>query len=88
MQVISASEARNNFSEILSLVAFRGEEFEVRRKGKPVAVILPQKSKKKVSKKSKALKAIEKLSKLNVKLPTDDWSELKKIITDMHMPHM
>lgn len=84
MKTISASEARNNFSEIISLVAYKGEEFVIERKGKPVAVISPKKSKSKSSKKSRALKAIERMSKLNADIP-DDWDELERIISDMHM---
>ncbi|OGM26134.1 hypothetical protein A3D00_01675 [Candidatus Woesebacteria bacterium RIFCSPHIGHO2_02_FULL_38_9] len=88
MKVISASEARNNFSEILSLVAFRGEEFEIKRKGKILAAIVPKKnaSKKKSEIRNK-LKAIDELSQISLKIP-DNWEEVEKLLSDLHDPHI
>lgn len=89
MKVISASEARNNFSEILSLVVFKGESFIVKRKGKIVARIMPEKlSKKKDEEKEikEKLKAIKELSRFSLGI-LDDWKEAEKILDDLHTPH-
>lgn len=38
---ISATEARNKFFEILNLTMYKGEEFLIEKRGKPVAKIVP-----------------------------------------------
>lgn len=38
-QVISATQARNQFADILARVVYTGEEFVVQKQGKPVAII-------------------------------------------------
>ena len=39
----TASDARNEFSEILSAVLFRGETVTIERHGRPVAKVIPVK---------------------------------------------
>ena len=39
----TASDARNDFSEILSAVLFRGETVTIKRHGQPVAKVIPVK---------------------------------------------
>lgn len=39
--ILSATEARNRFFEILDLATYKGEEFTIEKDGKPAAVILP-----------------------------------------------
>ncbi len=41
----TASDARNEFSEILSAVLFRGETVTIERHGRPVAEVIPIKGK-------------------------------------------
>lgn len=40
-QKVPAMEARKSFGELLDRVRLRGEEFELTRNGRPVAVLLP-----------------------------------------------
>ncbi len=38
-QVISATQARNQFAEIVDRVVYKGEEFVVEKQGKPAVII-------------------------------------------------
>jgi prevent-host-death family protein len=38
-QVISATDAKNQFSELVNRVVYNGEEFVVQKQGKPVVLI-------------------------------------------------
>ncbi len=40
MSNVSVAEARERFSEIIALVAYKGERFVVERKGKPMAALV------------------------------------------------
>lgn len=42
--VLSATEARNNFFELLNSVIFKGEEFVVKKMGAGMVRIIPEKS--------------------------------------------
>lgn len=44
--ILSATEARNNFFEILNAVMYKGEEFVVEKDGKPAATVSPLPAKK------------------------------------------
>jgi prevent-host-death family protein len=40
VSTISVAEARERFSEIIALVAYKGERFTIERKGKPMAALV------------------------------------------------
>jgi prevent-host-death family protein len=40
MSTVSVAEARERFSEIIALVAYKGERFTIERKGKPMAALV------------------------------------------------
>lgn len=40
MKTISVTEARNNLAEILNQVAYKTQKFLIKRRGKPVAVLV------------------------------------------------
>ena len=62
-QIISATEAREKFSELINRVLYRGEEFVVEKQGKPAALITNiGKTQKKM--KVKAIKSADFLLKL------------------------
>ena len=42
-QVISATDAKNQFADLVNRVVYNGEEFEVQKQGKPVVLITPVK---------------------------------------------
>lgn len=72
-QVISATDAKNQFSELVNRVVYNGEEFIVEKQGKPTVLIT--KVVKKTPKPVKKMSGTEfllKLSKYNAKgLPAD-----------------
>lgn len=86
MKRVSATHARNNFSELLSLVAFQNEQFLVQRKGKPIAAIVPpkdvvgQNSTQKASRRS-----VRQLRRFALGV-SDDWKNIEKMLADMHSP--
>ena len=41
MTTLSATDARNKFFELLNLVGYKGEEFEVEKDGKPIMRMVP-----------------------------------------------
>ncbi len=83
-RTISATAARNNFSELLSQVLYHQEEFVIERKGKPIAVLIPKttiaKGKKNLSKKLAAV-----LPKLSLGLK--NWNQTKNVLKDLHNPN-
>lgn len=90
MKVISATEARNNFSELLSLVAFKGEEFIIKRKGKTVAIIGPKRPVVQKKNKKSVKSIVDSLTKHSLGLGkmADDWSGIEKILEELHTPHL
>ena len=46
MNILSATDARNRFFEIMNLAMYRGEEFLVEKDGKPAMRLLPPEEKK------------------------------------------
>lgn len=72
-QIISATDAKNQFSELVNRVVYNGEEFIVQKQGKPAVKISPisdQTSSKKPL--DPGLKFLLKLAKYNAKgLPKD-----------------
>lgn len=85
-QVVSATYARNNFSEILGLVTYRGSEFMIEKKGKKVAKVGPvveNKPSKKLSKKQVG-EILEDMKKNALKVKS--WEEFKKLSKDLHDP--
>lgn len=86
-QVVSATYARNNFSEILGLVTYRGSEFVVEKKGKRVARLIPEKPQKTMNKQlsEKEIKELlEDMTKHPLKIKS--WEEFKKLVSDLHDP--
>lgn len=83
-QVISATDARNNFSEILSQVIYNQREFIVEKKGKKVAMVIPFMITKNSGKKKSLV--VEKLTKFNMRL--SGWTKAKKLLQDIHEPHI
>ena len=79
---ISASNARNNFSDLLSRVLYQQEEFVIKRKGKPIAILAPQKSITRPSSQNTNLVT----SLVNYSLGLKNWKEAKQIILDLHAP--
>ncbi|MCJ7792690.1 MAG: type II toxin-antitoxin system prevent-host-death family antitoxin [Candidatus Marinimicrobia bacterium] len=53
--VLSATEARNNFFELLNLVAYKGEKFTIEKDGSPVADITPSEARKSPEERKKIL---------------------------------
>ena len=80
-QTISATDAKNNFSQILSLVSFQKQHFIVERQGKPIALISPQPIR---SKSTKPHQLINQLSKHS--LGISSWQQAKKLLDDLHLP--
>lgn len=69
-QAISATEARESFSEIINRVLYSGEEFIVERQGKPTALITrPENvdSKKALAQKMRGVNFLLKLARYNFK---------------------
>lgn len=69
-QIISATEAREKFSELINRVLYRGEEFVVKKQGKPAALITnisTMTKKKKVAKTMKSTDFLLKLTTYNLK---------------------
>lgn len=86
LQVVSATYARNNFSELLNLVTYRGNEFVVEKKGKRVAKVSPVMENKPSKKLSKAeIREILEDMKKNA-LKVKSWKEFKKLTADLHDP--
>ena len=72
-QIISATDAKNRFSEIVNRVLYSGEEFIVQKQGKPVIKIIPLDKREKNEKKiDPGTQFLLKLAKINAKnLPAD-----------------
>ena len=90
MKAVSASHARNNFSELLSLVAFKGEEFIIKRKGKTVAIIGPKRRVLQKKNKESVKSIVAGLTKHSLGLGkmADDWSKIEEILEELHTPHL
>ena len=74
--VVSATQARENFAEIINRVYYSGEEFVIQKQGKTTAIIRPPKAiktkNKNPKKKMTGIEFLLKLSKYNAKgLPKD-----------------
>ena len=41
MNIVAVTEARDTFADLLNRVAYGGEQVEIERHGKPVAVLVP-----------------------------------------------
>ncbi len=73
-QIISATQARNSFADIINRVLYRGEEFIVEKQGKPAVLITkPLESKVRVDKKKKltGTEFLFELTKFKLKGPKD-----------------
>lgn len=72
-QLISATDAKNKFSEIVNKVVYNGEEFIVQKQGKPVVLITNFTTKKTAkTKKFTGNDFLGKLAKMKAKgLPAD-----------------
>lgn len=72
-QIISATQARNQFAEIVDRVAYAGEKFVVQKQGKPVAVISAvDKPQKRKNRKMTGTEFLLKLAAIKAKgLPAD-----------------
>lgn len=88
-QIVSATYARNNFSEILGLVTYRGSEFVVEKKGKRVARLIPEKPKKTMNKQlseKEVQELLEDMTKHPLKIKS--WEEFKELVSDLHDPRI
>jgi len=81
-KTISATDAKNNFSEILSLVAYKGEQFVIERKGKPIAILSPQT---KSPRTPNPHRLINQLKKYPLGL---SWEQAKPLLDDLHLPKL
>jgi prevent-host-death family protein len=80
---ISSTQARNNFSDLISRVTFQHEQFFIHRQGKPVAILMPiDRPQKTTSNKSTSI-AIQ-LTQCN--LGIKDWEQAKALLSDLHRP--
>ncbi len=72
-QLISATQARNKFAEIVNRVIYKGEEFLVQKRGKTVVKIVPVDSKSEKNKQTDpGTQFLLKLAKVKAKgLPKD-----------------
>ncbi len=82
-QIISATQARNQFAEIVDRVVYKGEEFVVQKQGKPAvlitrAVVNP----KKPGGKFTTTDFLSKLASYNFKGPSDLSKNLDKYAWD------
>lgn len=83
-QVISATQARNNFSDILSQVIYNQKEFIVEKKGKKIAMVIPFNIGKSTDEKISLV--VEKLAKYNMGI--SGWKKSEKQLQDLHEPHL
>lgn len=58
---LSATEARNNFFELLNLAIYKGKEFTVEKDGKPAVKIVPMEKKKSKEEIEKILSDVRKV---------------------------
>lgn len=82
-KTISATEAKNNFSQLLSLVAFHQEEFVIERQGKPIAILSPQPSRLKTTRSHQIINQFKKYP-----LGLKKWAQAKKLLDDLHLPKL
>ncbi|OGK15965.1 hypothetical protein A2690_00735 [Candidatus Roizmanbacteria bacterium RIFCSPHIGHO2_01_FULL_39_12b] len=73
---VTATQAREQFADIINRVVYRGEQFIIEKKGKPVAriVMIEEKQKETITKNEpdQGLMLLKKLSQYNAKgLPKD-----------------
>lgn len=80
---ISASDARNNFSDLLSRVLYQHEEFVIERKGKPIAILSPR-----ISETQSQTRRLVKLTPalLKYSLGLKNWKHSKQLLKDLHRP--
>lgn len=82
-KTISATEAKNNFSQLLSLVAFHQEEFVIERQGKPIAILSPQSSRLKTARPHQIINQFKKYP-----LGLKNWKQAKRLLDDLHLPRL
>lgn len=72
-QTITATKARENFADLINRVMYGGEEFIIKKQGKPAAVLTKvDKVQKKQAKKTSGLEFLLELSQFQAKgLPKD-----------------
>lgn len=80
---ISASDARNNFSDLLSRVLYQQEEFVIVRKGKPIATISPQRARTPRQTQTR-VELVPTLPKYSLGLK--NWKRTKQLLKDLHQP--
>ncbi len=88
--VISATEARNNFFEMLNSVIYKGEEFIVEKDGKPAAKVSPVVSRRDPKKIEKTLREFRRVFAKSAKrkywsvIDTPAWKkEERKYLEDL-----
>lgn len=85
IKTISATKARNNFSELLNLVSYKGEKFIINRKGKPIAALVPKAVIKKNWERATEDSPEDILQQLaETSLGIKSWEEVKKLLSDLH----
>ena len=88
LQTVTATQARNNFSDLLNLVIYQNRRFVIKRKGKPVAVLSPNEEEKTNVRKAKnqVASVVDELTKFSLGV-SDDWNQVEEVLKDLHEPH-